>query len=262
MKSRVFGKKNGSIKKRLIAWLFRGADEVAQKAEKPVNDVEENAAVEYSTVPVNIEADMEVVPDENETGEKLENDVTEEMEFCDADQLAEAPPVTDTRYNENGFDQAGFTQQYYRKAVDSLLNRVCKAGKQMQEGNYEYAVFGAKTAAESAVKMLLCHNGFATGRMEEDIDDCRRYGLITDEMAGRLHRVRLLGNFNGHSFYAPDNLTHSQAFFGIMQTLDFLSELEIQLLWPEPLPELSAEWAREPLEIEEVLTANSEEERQ
>lgn len=267
MKNSLFRKKDGNMKTRLIAWLFKGKKEVSQRPEKPANVVEARSAVEPSDVTVNVKAGVEFVPEENAAVESSENDGTEETEFRDTDHSVEDLPVkdslvTDSRYDENGFDCAGFTQQYYRKAVDSLLNRVCKAGKQMQEGNYEYAVFGAKTAAESAARMLLCHNGIPTGRMEEDIDACKRYGLITDEMASRLHGVRLLGNFNGHSIYAPENLTHGQAFFAIMQALDFISEIEIQLLWPEPLPVLSAEWAREPVEIENIMTEDNEEERQ
>lgn len=233
----------------ILSRLFRKKDERIQEADQSAKPANEKPDSEISTVAGHV--DMESIVFE-EAKEVVEPDKTEEIE----DDVGEPFPV-DSRYDENGFDCAGFSQQYYRTAVDSLLNRVCKAGKQMQDGNYEYAVFGAKTAAESAAKMLLCHNGFATGRMEEDIDDCRRYGLITDEMAGRLHGVRLLGNFNGHSFYAPDNLTHGQAYFAIMQTLDFISELEIQLLWPEPLPELSSKWAREPVTLESVMSGNN-----
>ena len=262
MKIGLFRKKDGDMKKRLIAWIFKGKNEVSQEPEKPANVVEARSAVE-PTVTVDVRADVRAVLEENATVEVAGNDGTEEMEFCAAGHTAEDLPVedvlvTESRYDENGFDCAGFTKQYYRSAVDSLLNRVCKAGKQMQEGNYEYAVFGAKTAAESAARMLLCHNGIPTGRMEEDIDACKRYGLITDEMANRLHGVRVLGNFNGHSFYAPENLTHGQAYFAIMQALDFISEIEIQLLWPEPLPELSAAWAREPITLKSVMEEEKE----
>ena len=229
--------------------LFRKKDERIQEADQSATPANEKPDSEISIVASHVGMESVVV---EEVKEVLEPDKTEENE----DDVGE-PFQVDSRYDENGFDCAGFSQQYYRTAVDSLLNRVCKAGKQMQDGNYEYAIFGAKTAAESAAKMLLCHNGFATGRMEEDIDDCRRYGLISDEMAGRLHGVRLLGNFNGHSFYATENLTHGQAYFAIMQTLDFISELEIQLLWPEPLPELSSKWTREPVTLESVMSDNN-----
>ena len=266
VKIRLFGRKE-HVKARLIAWLFREKNGVSQEANKTGNGVETATAVDLPIATTDVAENSEAVPEENASIEMTENAGTEETEFCDADHTAEDLPVedslaTDSRYDVNGFDCAGFTQQYYRKAVDSLLNRVCKAGKQMQEGNYEYAVFGAKTAVESAVRMLLCHNGLTTGRMEEDIDACKRYGLITDEMANRLHGVRLLGNFNGHSFYAPENLTHGQAYFAIMQALDLISEIETQLLWPEPLPELSAEWSREQVEIKNIMAEDSEEERQ
>ena len=248
-----FGKKikteSCGIAERILSRLFRKKDETIWKTEQPAKPANEKSDLEISVIAD--EVNVESVVAEAEATEPPEPHEAEEPETG-----SEVSFAVDGRYDDSGFDCAGFSQQYYRTAVDSLLNRVCKAGKQMQDGNYEYAVFGAKTAAESAAKMLLCHNGFSTGRMEEDIDDCRRYGLITDEMAGRLHGVRLLGNFNGHSFYAPENLTHGQAYFAIMQTLDFISELEIQLLWPEPLPKLSAEWAREPVALESVMPDN------
>jgi len=249
-----FGKKkkaeSSGIAERILSRLFRKKDETTWKTEQPVKPASEKSDLETLVVADKVNMESEVTG--AEATESSEPHEVEEPETGNGVSF-----TVDSRYDENGFDCAGFSQQYYRTAVDSLLNRVCKAGKQMQAGNYEYAVFGAKTAAESAAKILLCHNGYATGRMEEDIDDCRRYGLITDEMAGRLHGVRLLGNFNGHSFYAPENLTHGQAYFAIMQTLDFISELEIQLLWPEPLPELSAEWAREPVTLETVMSDNN-----
>lgn len=251
--SRLLRKKDTAIRK-----TVQDAELANEKVDQGFSIVaaEEDAKPEMIEAVADAKAAAEVETDV-EAEEDFKPEKTEEVE----DGVGESSPV-DSRYDVNGFDCAGFSQQYYRTAVDSLLNRVCKAGKQMQAGNYEYAVFGAKTAAESAAKMLLCHNGLTAGRMEEDIDDCRRYGLITDEMAGRLHGVRLLGNFNGHSFYAPENLTHGQAYFAIMQTLEFISVIEVQLLWPEPLPELSAEWERDPLDIEEVLAVDNEEEIQ
>lgn len=248
-KNRING--NGGVAAGIISWLFRKRNEAIRETEQSAKPANEKSDSEISIVAE--EVDVESVISESESN-RLDPNNTEEIEDG-----GEKPSVADSRYDENGFDCAGFSQQYYSAAIDSLLNRVCKAGKQMQQGNYEYAVFGAKTATESAAKMLLCHNGLVTGRMEQDIDDCRRYGLITDEMAGRLHGVRLLGNFNGHSFYAPENLTHGQAYFAIMQALEFLSVIEVQLLWPEPLPELSTEWAREPLELDDVLGMDNNE---
>lgn len=158
----------------------------------------------------------------------------------------------DSRYNDFGLDCAGFSKKYYRVSISRLLDRACEAGREMQRGNYRYTVFDSKSVAESALKMLLRHNGLETGRMEEDIETCKLNGLITEQMASGIHGVRLLGNFNGHNIYAPENLTHEQAFFSIMQTLELLSEIEKQLLWPEPLPELSAAWARSPVFYEDV----------
>ena len=73
----------------------------------------------------------------------------------------------------------------------------------MQAGNYEYAVFDARYVTDSGLKMLLRHNGLGTGRLEENIDECRENGLISKDMAEHLHHVRRIGNFNEHSDFAP-----------------------------------------------------------
>ena len=161
--------------------------------------------------------------------------------------------VRDSRYDEMGLDQAGFSRKFYQTVLDRSIDRICDAGRQMKAGNYQYAVFDSRSVAESAVKFLLRHNGFETDRFEDDIELCRSHSLITNSMADKLHGVRLLGNFNGHCMYAPSNLTHEKAFFSIMQTLELLSEMEIQLIWPEPLPELASEWRENPVTIDAVL---------
>ena len=122
--------------------LFRKKDERIQEADQSATPANEKPDSEISIVASHVGMESVVV---EEVKEVLEPDKTEENE----DDVGE-PFQVDSRYDENGFDCAGFSQQYYRTAVDSLLNRVCKAGKQMQDGNYEYAIFGAKTAAELA----------------------------------------------------------------------------------------------------------------
>jgi len=133
-------------------------------------------------------------------------------------------------YNARGFDRAGFTRNYYRVTRDGLLNQTCEAAKEMQAGDYKHACSDACGISESGLQMILVHHGYKIGRMEDNIEACRQNGLITDDLANRLHGVRKLGNFSKHNMYSAANLTHQQAWFAVMQTLDFLSFMEIQLL--------------------------------
>ena len=236
--------KHDSVEQTVENLNISGADTAAEEAVETAEMVETAEVVETEE-----SAELE------ETTESAQW-VTEEEDSYYEEPLRAA----DNRYNALGLDCAGFSKAYYRVSINRLLDRACDAGRQMQDGNYRYAVFDSRAVAESAMKMLLRHNGLETGRMEEDIENCRLNGLITADMAGRLHGVRLLGNFNGHNMYAPDNLNHEKAFFSLMQALELISEIEIQLLWPEPLPELSAEWEKNPLTMENLMTEIKEEE--
>lgn len=237
----------------VLSRLFKGKEEDPQKQTDSIDAVEVKAAVQPSDAAAEVIAEQEVVPDEDETEERLENDAVGETESND-----DEPPGADSRYNEQGLDCAGYSRDYYESARNGLLNQICEAAKVMQAGHCRYACSDARSVADNGLKMLLRHNGLETAEMKSNIEVCRLNGLITDEMADSLHGVRKLGNFSGHDMYAVTNLTHEQAWFALMQTLELMIEVEKQLLWPEPLPELAAEWEREPVTLEEVMTENKE----
>ena len=258
LKFSIFGKKDDEMKSRVIAWLFREKKKEAQKADKTGNDDETEAAADHSIATTDVTENIEAVADENGTEEKLDNVVFGEMELYNAVPTTEEPTVADSRYNEQGLDCAGFSREYYQKRITVLLDRTCRAGRQMQDGNYEYSMFDLRYSLGTGLKMLLRHKGLETGTLEENIERCRMNCLITDKMAGGLHGVRKIGNCNEHSEYAQDNLTFNKVYFSIMETLEFLSVVEIWLLWPEPLPEMSAAWAREPITLESVIKEEKE----
>lgn len=235
-----------------IADLFDTVQKSVQEPETEPNDEKPEANTESS--PTN-KADSSI-PDPLQADETPTDHEEIPKDRADENDLE---TTKESLYNEQGFDCAGFTRNYYKAQRDSLLNLTCAAAKDMQSGNYRHACLDACCAADSGLELILVHHGIETGPMENNIEFGRQSGLISDAMADRLHGVRKLGNFGRHNIYAAANLTHKQAWFAVMQTLDFLTVVEIQLLWPEPLPDLVAEWSKEPLSPEDVITLIEEE---
>lgn len=240
---RIFGR---------ITDLFNSVQESAQESKIEPNG--EKPAVNTASSPTeNVDSSVSVQPQACEIHTDYEGTAEERANESDCE------PTRDSLYNAQGFDCAGFTRNYYRVTRDGLLNQTCEAAKEMQAGDYKHACIDACGITESGLQMILVHCGYKTGRMEENIEACRQHGLITDDFASRLHGVRKLGNFGKHNIYSAANLTHQQAWFAVMQTLDFLSDMEIQLLWPDPLPELTAEWAKAPQNLEGIISVKEEE---
>ena len=154
---RIFGR---------ISDLFGTVQKSVQEPEAEPNNAKPQVTTESS--PTN-SADSSI-PVPLQTGETPTDH--EEIPKERADE-SDFETTEESLYNEQGFDGAGFTRNYYKAQRDSLLNLTCAAAKDMQSGNYRHACLDACCAADSGLELILVHHGMkqALWRIISNLED-------------------------------------------------------------------------------------------
>ena len=137
-------------------------------------------------------------------------------------------------YSEAGFDRAGRNVGYYVDYLGRLYLRICDAQRQLEVGEFRYAVNDARLVMEEALRLVVEHAGGmdSTGDgILENLKICENKGLLSVEpvFIDRLHGVRHICNEVTHELSASDRLTHQKTYFVIMQTRDLLKTAETTL---------------------------------
>ena len=138
------------------------------------------------------------------------------------------------KYNINGIDRAGHGRQYYAEHIAQLRERLDEAYKQLQSGEFRYAIYDARIVMEQALRMIVQHTegtDDTDDRMLVNLKICERKHLVSDnEFLDRLHGVRRICNANGHELDAEDTMTHNKVHFVVMQIRDLLDSAENTLV--------------------------------
>ena len=94
-------------------------------------------------------------------------------------------------WNEHGRDITGHDAGYYVANAAEIRERLSKAEKLIDAGDYEHASLDIRKGAEQAVKCVIAHTlgiGRYKRHFESDIDACK--GAFEDDLIGRLHTLR------------------------------------------------------------------------
>ena len=137
-------------------------------------------------------------------------------------------------YSEAGFDRAGRNSGNYVDYLGRLYLRLRDAQRQMEIGEFRYAINDARLVMEEALRLVVEH---ASGMdnigdsLLENLKICENKGLLAVEpiFMDRLHGVRHICNEVTHELSASDRLTHQKTYFVIMQTRDLLKTAETTL---------------------------------
>ena len=132
-------------------------------------------------------------------------------------------------YNCSGLDRAGCTRTDYTSHIEQFRERLDVAVQKMNRKEYTSAINYSRVVMEKTLKLIVQHFHGESGvgyKIIHNLKICEKDKIFDDDFLSRLHGVRGLGNFNGHEFEAPDQLTHSKTYFVIMQVTELLDEAE------------------------------------
>ena len=134
-------------------------------------------------------------------------------------------------YSATGFDRAGRTPRQYVDLLGRLYIRLHDAKRQLDLGEYRYAVNDARLVMEEALRLVVEHAGGvdSTGDcLLENLKICEDRSLLAVEevFIDRLHGVRHICNEVTHELEASERLTHQKSYFVVMQTHDLLKSAE------------------------------------
>ena len=134
-------------------------------------------------------------------------------------------------YSATGFDRAGRTPRQYVDLLGRLYIRLHDAKRQLDLGEYRYAVNDARLVMEEALRLVVEHAGGvdSTGDcLLENLKICEDRSLLAVEevFIDRLHGVRHICNEVTHELEASERLTHQKTYFVVMQTHDLLKSAE------------------------------------
>lgn len=132
-------------------------------------------------------------------------------------------------YNCSGLDRAGCTRTDYASHIKQFRERLDVAVQKMNRKEYTSAINYSRVVMEKTLKLIVQHFHGKSGvgyKIVHNLKICEKDKIFDDDFLSRLHGVRCLGNFNGHEFEAPDQLTHKKTYFVIMQVRELLDEAE------------------------------------
>lgn len=134
-------------------------------------------------------------------------------------------------YSEAGFDRAGRNIQQYVNLLGRLYIRLHDAQRQLDLGEFRYAVSDARLVMEEALRLIVEHAGGSESSGDcllENLKICENKSLLPVEAVfiDRLHGVRHICNEVTHELDASDRLTHQKTFFVIMQIRNLLKSAE------------------------------------
>lgn len=138
------------------------------------------------------------------------------------------------RYNGLGIDRSGCCRQFYSAYIKQLQDRLSQAFRQMQYGEYRYALYDARVIMEEALKLIVQHEGGQAelgDRLIANLKTCECKQLLENEFINKLHGVRKICNANGHEFGSDEHLSHNKIYFVIMQVRDLLNNTEKALVY-------------------------------
>lgn len=138
-------------------------------------------------------------------------------------------------YNLAGFDPAGHTPRYYIHMLRDLRIRLNDACRQINGGELRYAVYDTRTVMDEALRMVVNHSDGTAGTeqaMVDNLDACENRHLIRGdrEFFSRLHRIRVMGNANGHRIDAEKRETGDKVCSAIMTIHELLNRAEAALV--------------------------------
>lgn len=139
------------------------------------------------------------------------------------------------KYNDSGTDRAGHNRNYYSEQIKHLRNRLDEGYKQLQSGEYRYAVYDSRVVMEEALRLIVEHSegeDMLGDKMFVNLKICEHKHLLGNDsdFIDRLHRVRHICNANEHKLNAEDSMTHNKVHFVIMQIRDLLDSAEDALV--------------------------------
>lgn len=131
------------------------------------------------------------------------------------------------KYNAQGIDRAGKDEHYYISYFWKLYNLKEEAFKQMQAGEYAYALLDARLILEQSISLVICH---ALGpetlgdTLVQNLKICEANQLLGEdpEFMNRLHGVRKICNPNLHTLDSADHVTINQVYFAVAQVRDLI----------------------------------------
>lgn len=134
-------------------------------------------------------------------------------------------------YSTTGFDRAGRTPMQYVDLLGRLYICLHDAKRQLDLGEYRYAVNDARLVMEEALRLVVEHAGGIDSKGDcllENLKICENRTLlpVEDVFIDRLHGVRHICNEVAHELEASEHLTHQKTFFVVMQTHDLLKSAE------------------------------------
>lgn len=130
------------------------------------------------------------------------------------------------RYSELGIDRAGFSRQFYSEHIEQLQKHLSKAFRQMQSGEYRYALYDARVIMEESIKLIVQHEDGQEemgDRLIENLKICEQKQLLDNEFIDKLHNARKICNLNGHEFGFDEHLSYKTTYFVIMQVKELLA---------------------------------------
>lgn len=135
------------------------------------------------------------------------------------------------RYSAAGFDRAGRSATQYINLLGKLNIRLNDAQRQLDIGEFRYAVNDARLVMEEVLRLVVEHNEGAENAGDcllENLKICEHKNLLLVEnvFIDRLHGVRHICNEVTHELDASERLTHQKTYFVIMQTRDLLRSAE------------------------------------
>ena len=139
------------------------------------------------------------------------------------------------KYNNSGIDRSGHDRNYYSNQIGHLRDRLDDAYKQLQSGEYRYAVYDSRVVMEEALRLIVEHSEGEDelgDKMLVNLKICEHKHLLGNDsdFIDRLHEVRHICNANGHELDAEDSMTHNKVHFIIMQIRDLLDSAESTLV--------------------------------
>lgn len=108
------------------------------------------------------------------------------------------------RYNNAGFDRAGHTAPFYVEFLGKLYLRLNDAKRQLDAGEYRYAIYDARLVLEEALRLVVEHAVGIEGsgdKLLENLKICENKKLlnVSNEFIDRLHGVRGICNATSYS---------------------------------------------------------------
>lgn len=130
-------------------------------------------------------------------------------------------------YSAAGFDRAGRTEHQYVDLMGRLHVRLNDAQRQLDIGEYRYAINDARLVMEEAIRLIVEHASgmdYSGDCLLENLKICENKSLLQVDpiFIDRLHGVRHICNEVSHELDASERLTHQKTYFVIMQTRDLL----------------------------------------